>query len=291
MISTVILGILLLIILVAIGVFVVGSGNSKFGAAATAGAAMIVFLIVAAFSCTYIVGTRQVGIVTKWNKPTGETFDSGLHIVLPWTDVHEMDAAIQNDVYNGLSRIQVRLGNNSTALADANIRWEINQADADDIFQQYKTFDNVRSNLVTRNLQTALNEAFTKFNPLEDDVDNTNNLSAVTANALKLMREKSGSQVRILDLSIPVIDYDEQTEQKINNINGANADLTKATIDKKTAEQKRLAAEELSKQAPPNLNVAIAACLNRMAESGTNLNCFPIGNGVVPTLAIPNPAG
>ena len=42
--------------------------------------------------------------------------------------------------------------------------------------------------------------------------------------------------------------------------------------------------------APPDLRIAIANCLNKMAETGHNLNCFPIGQGVVPTLAIPNPA-
>ena len=259
----------------------------------TAAVAGIVFLIALVFSCTSIVGTRQVGIVTKWNKPTGETFDSGLHFILPWTDVHEMDAAIQNDVYNGDRRIQVRLGNNSTALADANIRWEIVQDQADELFQQYKTFDNVRSNLIERNLRTALNEAFLKFDPLagepaKGDPPNAT-LSTVTADALELLKQKSGDQVRILDLSIPVIDYDDNTEQKINAINAARAETTRAEQDKKTAEQRAEAAKILANQPVPNLAISIAACVNKMAETGQNLNCFPIGGNVLPTLDIPMP--
>ncbi|ARW57165.1 band-7-like membrane protein [Mycobacterium phage Riparian] len=267
------------------------------------GTSALVFLISLVLACTTIVGTRQVGIVTQWNRPTGETLSNGLHFILPWTSVHEMDAAIQNDVYNGDHRIQVRLGNNSTAMADVNVRWEIKPDQADELFQQYKTFDNVRSNLVERNLRTVLNEAFMAFDPLAGDpkppvgpdgkptgpAPKPVTLSSVTADALAQLQAKS-DQVTILDLSVPVIDYDDNTEQKINAINAARADTTRAEQEAKTAEQKRLAAEELAKQPIPDLRIAIAACVNKMAETGQTLNCFPLGNNVVPTLQVPNPA-
>ena len=114
-------------------------------------------------------------------------------------------------------------------------------------------------------------------------------LNSVTQNALALMRDKSGDQVEIIDLSIPVIDYDDNTEQRINAINAARAETTKAEQDAKTAEQRAAAAKVLANQPVPNLSIAIAACVNKMAETGQNLNCFPIGSNVVPTLAIPNP--
>lgn len=268
----------------------------------------VIFLVFGLFT---IVGTRQIGIATSFGKPTGQTFSNGLHWKLPWVSTVEMDAAIQNDVYkndgdHGDHRIQVRLGNNSTALADVNIRWQIEQDQADELFQQYKTFDNVRSNLVERNLRTALNEAFTKFDPLAGDpvapvgpdgkptgapAPKKVDLNSVTQNALDLIRAKSGGQVDILDLSIPVIDYDDNTEQRINAINAARADTTKAEQEAKTAFQKRLAAEELARQPVPNLQISIAACVNKMAETGTSLNCYPIGSNVLPTMSVPNPAG
>lgn len=240
-----------------------------------------------------VVGTRQVGIETSFGKPTGRTFGNGIHFKAPWAKVTEMDAAIQNDVYQGEHRIAVRLGNNSTAAADVNIRWNINQDAADELFQQYKTFDNVRSNLIERNLRTALNEAFTKFDPLAVPKEGQQrvDLNSVTLDSLNLMRQKSGTQVDILDLSIPIIDYDDQTEGRINAINGAIADTTRATQEAKTAAQRRLAAEELARQPVPNLQIAIAACVNKMAETGQSLNCFPLGTNVVPTLAVPNPGG
>lgn len=262
----------------------------QFGAFILACVALVCFVVLLIFSCTVIVGTRQTGIVTKWNRPTGETLNNGLHFVLPWTQVHEMDTAIQNDVFNGDKRISVRLGNNSTAQADANVRWQINPDQADELFVQYKTFDGVRSNLVERNLRTALNEAFTKFDPLSSDPAK-NNLSNVVPDALNLLRAKAGNQVEIVDLSVPIIDYDDQTEQRINAINQARADTTRAEQETKTAEQKRKAAEQLASQPVPDLKIAIAACLNKMASDGVNLSCYPIGQGVVPTLAVPSPLG
>lgn len=258
-----------------------------FGALGVSALALI-FLVSASVN---IVGTRQVGIVTSFGKPTGETLSNGLHIKAPWVQVNDMDAAIQNDVYNGDNRIQVRLGNSSVALADANIRWQIVQDQADELFQQYKTFDNVRSNLIERNLRTAMNEAFTEFDPLVGDENGQNNLTTVTRKALELLQQKAGNQVQILDLSIPVIDYDDKTEERINAISQSRAQTTQAEQDAKTAEQRRKAAEVLAGQPVPDLKIAIAACVNRMAETGVSLNCYPIGANVVPTLAIPNPAG
>ena len=266
------------------------SEDGQFFAFITAAGSLVVVLVSLVIASSNIVGTRQVGIVTSFGKPTGETLSNGYHWLAPWKSVTEMDAAIQNDVFNGDKRIQVRLGNNSTALADANVRWNIVEGKADELYQQYKTFDNVRSNLIERNLRTALNEAFTKFDPLSNDPQK-NNLTTVTADALAALKSKSGNQVEILDLSIPVIDYDEKTEERINAINQSRAQTTQAEQDAKTAEQRRKAAEVLAGQPVPDLKIAIAACVNRMAETGVSLNCYPIGGSVVPTLAVPNPAG
>lgn len=261
------------------------------GAATMVGSfAIVVAVIFLLFGLFTIVGTRQVGIVTSFNKPTGETFSNGLHFKAPWVNVTEFDAAVQNDVYNGDNRISVRLGNNSTALADANIRWQIKQDAADELFVQYKTFDGVKSNLIDRNLRVALNESFGGFDPLAPENEaKTNNLAAVTTKSLKLLREKVGDQVEILDVSVPIIDYDEQTEQRINAINGSKADQTRALIEAQTAETRANAAKALANMPPPDLRIAISACLNKMAETGNNLNCLPIGGGVVPTLSIPSP--
>jgi len=247
----------------------------------------VLFLVL---SCTTVVGTRQIGVATQFNRPTGTTYSNGFHFKSPLVQVHEMDGAVQIDTYQGERRIAVRLGNNSTALADASVRWQIKQDAADELFVQYKTFDGVRVNLIERNLKVALNEAFAAFDPLAAKNLDESPLPAIAKEAFELLKKKVGAEVDILDVAVPTIDYDDKTEERINQINEERANTTKAEQEIKTNEARRQAAEKLAGMAPPDLRIAIANCLNKMAETGHNLNCFPIGQGVVPTLAIPNPA-
>lgn len=250
----------------------------------------VITLVTLVVACSTIVGTRQVGVATSFNRPTGVTYSNGIHFKAPWVKVHEMDGAVQIDTYQGDSRIAVRLGNNSTALADASIRWQIKQDAADDLFVQYKTFDGVRANLIERNLKVALNEAFASYDPLARKNLEVSPLPQISAESLELLREKVGAEVEILDVSVPTIDFDDETEKRINEINSERAKTTAAEQEIKTNDAKRKAAETLANMPPPNLSIAIANCLNKMAESGVSLSCFPIGgNGVVPTIAIPNP--
>lgn len=255
-----------------------------------AGVSAVLFVVATLMSTLVIVGTRQVGIATAFNKPTGQTYGNGLHFVAPWVQVHEMDGAIQIDTYQGDNRIAVRLGNNSTAFADASIRWQIKQDEADELFVQYKTFDGVRVNLIERNLKVALNEAFAAFDPLAEKNLDKSPLPDISEEALKLLRDKVGTEVDILDVSVPTIDYDESTENRINQINEERANTTKAAQEVQTNEQRRAAAEKLANMPPPDLRIAIANCVNKMAETGNNLNCFPIGQGVTPILEVPNPS-
>ncbi|TDZ98055.1 SPFH domain-containing protein [Mycobacteroides salmoniphilum] len=284
-----------LLVLIGVALVVLGRRVSARRAVVLGAGVAAIFLavVVLGSSVVTIVGTRQVGIATAFNRPTGQTFNNGLHFKAPWVQVHEMDGAVQIDTYQAVAggdrRIPVRLGNNSTALADASIRWQIKPDSADELFVQYKTFDGVRVNLIERNLKVALNEAFAKFDPLDKKNLEESPLPSIAAQALSLLRSKVGKEVEILDVSVPTIDYDDRTEERINQINEERANTTKAGQEVETNKKKREAAEELAKMPPPDLRISIANCLNKMAETGKNLNCFPIGQGVVPTLSIPNP--
>lgn len=97
--------------------------------AAVAAAAVFFFL-----GCFTIVGTRQFAIMTTFGRPTGVSLNNGFHGKWPWQMTHPMDGAVQIDKYvkegNTDQRITVRLGNQSTALADVSIRWQLKQAAA-----------------------------------------------------------------------------------------------------------------------------------------------------------------
>lgn len=254
----------------------------------TARIVTIALVVIAGFvmllGCFTIVGTRQVAIVTTFNKPTGMTLDNGLHLKLPWQKTSEMDAAIQIDKYVGEDRIKVRLGNSSTADADASIRWQIKQSAADELFVQYKTFDNVRTNLVERNLQVALNEVFASFDPLAPQNLDTSPLPALSAKAAELLKQKVGDQIEILDVSVPVVDFDDNTEGKINQLNAERANTAVALQAQKTAEAQKRANEIIASSVSNDPNVVVSNCITKALDKGISpLGCWP-GNGVVPTV-------
>lgn len=243
----------------------------------------VLFIILGSFT---IVGTRHIGIVTSFNRPTGTTLNNGVHPKWFWQSTNEMDAAIQIDKYVGDQRIKVRLGNSSTALADASVRWEIKQDAADELFVQYKTFDNVRINLVERNLQVALNEVFASFDPLAPQNLDVSPLPALSTQALNLLRDKVGSQVEILDVSVPVIDFDDNTEGKINQLNAERANTAVAKQAQQTADAQAEANRKLSSSVSNDPNVIVANCISKALDKGLSpLGCWP-GTGAMPTIPV-----
>lgn len=266
------------------------------------------FLILGAFT---IIGTRQVGIATSFGRPTGTTFENGLHWKAPWANVTEMDGSIQ---YNSYKRegeqdnpVNVRLGNNSIAAADVTIRWEIKQPAAPELFVQYKTFDKVRENLIERNLQVALNQVFQSFDPLSSQWVNGAPLSDFANDAKEKLNTIVGGQVNILDISIAKLDYDDRTEDKLNRQNEERANTEVARQQVKTAEEQakaataqaeqqiltaeaeKQAAELRAQQPPPNLPAAVADCIRKLSDAQKDPSGCWGQIGGAPLITLPRP--
>lgn len=272
----------LAVIGVIIGIFARGEERAaSFAGAIVAG---IVGLVFFAFAATTVVGTRQIGIETKFGRPTGTTLTNGLHLKSPVTSVTEMDGAVQIDQHKDGGRIKVRLGNSSTADADVSVRWQIKPDAAPELFLQYKTFDNVRINLVTRNLQVALNEVFATFDPLAPKNLDRSPLPELSTQAKNILAAKVGSQVEILDVAVPTIDYDDGTEQKINQLNQERAATAVAEQAKMTALAQAAANANLAASVSRDPNVLVSKCLDITREKGLALLCWP--TTPVPTIPV-----
>lgn len=275
------ISVVITVIAVIVALFLRGDERSaSFVVAAIAGFIGLIFLV---FASTTVVGTRQIGIETTFGRPTGSTLSNGLHLKAPWSQVTEMDGAVQIDQHKGDSRIKVRLGNSSTADADVSVRWQIKQDATPELFVQYKTFDNVRANLVTRNLQVALNEVFASFDPLAPQNLDRSPLPELSEKAKVILAAKVGDQVDILDVAVPTIDYDDGTEQKINQLNQERAATAVAEQAKKTAVEQAKANGELAGSVSHDPNVLVSKCLDIAREKGLALLCWP--TPVMPTIA------
>src|ERR1700761_5360038 len=144
----------------------------------------VIFLLA---SSIQIVSTKNVGIETSFGKTSGH-LSNGIHLTAPWVTVTEMDAAIQTDSYTGSSCLDVRIANQQTACVNISIRWRIQPDQADYLFQNYRTFDNVRDSLVTRELTAAVNNQLTNYNPL-------NSISATSTGAANYPTNPSLTQI------------------------------------------------------------------------------------------------
>jgi regulator of protease activity HflC (stomatin/prohibitin superfamily) len=253
------------------------------GAAAVVFGVGVMFLLLGCFT---IVGTRQIAIQTSFGRPTGVALNNGLHAKMPWTITHEMDGAIQIDKYVGNDQILIRLGNSSTAKADVSIRWQLKQGAAPELYQQYKTFDNVRVNLVERNLAVALNEVFASYDPLAPQNLDRSPLPELAKKATNILRGEVDTQVEIIDVNVPTISYDHGTEDKINQLNQQRAQTSIAAEAQKTAEAQAKANEIISRSISNDPNVVVQNCINSaIAKNISPLGCWP-ATPVMPTVPV-----
>jgi regulator of protease activity HflC (stomatin/prohibitin superfamily) len=242
---------------------------------------LLVFVLI--LGSTTIVSTRNIGVVTTFGRPGG-TLTNGLHVKAPWQSVTEMNGTIQIDNHTGEAATTVRLGNNSTAFVENSVRWRIQPAAADELFLDYRDFDNVRDNLVTRELRAALNEVFADFDPLSPENSDGANVQALGDKVAEKLRAKVGGQIEIINVIVPLVNYDQATQDRINALNVEKANTRVAEQRAKTAAAEAKANEILAASVSNDPNVLVSKCLDAAREAHISpLGCWP-NTSVVPTV-------
>jgi regulator of protease activity HflC (stomatin/prohibitin superfamily) len=242
-------------------------------------------LLVLVLGSTTIVSTRNIGVVTTFGRPGG-TLTNGLHAKAPWQNVTEMNGTIQIDNHPGELATTVRLGNSSTANVDNSVRWRIQPAAADELFLDYRDFENVRDNLVTRELRAALNEVFSGFDPLSPENSEGANVRALGDEVAEKLRAKVGAQIEIINVIVPLVNYDGATQDRINALNVEKANTRVAEQRAKTAAAEARANEILAASVSNDPNVLVSKCLDAAREAAISpLGCWP-GTPVVPTVPV-----
>ena len=260
------------------------------------------FALLLLLSSLIMVGTKQVGVVTTFNRPTG-TMTNGLHVKAPWQKVTEMDGTIQTDSYVGggkVTCIDIRIGNGSVACIDTTIRWRIVPDEADVLFQDYRNQkddvnDAVQESLVKRELTGALNEVYGSYDPLAAVKGGENiEVDALSAkvqtamlNRVKTLGEGT-AQVEVLSVTTPLIRLDSTTQDKIDAYQQEVANTRIAEQKQATAEAEAEANNAISASISKDPNVLAYKCLNIMdqlakSEQGVpvGMYCFPGGNAPV----------
>ncbi len=244
-----------------------------------AGAALIIVL-----NSYTIVPARNLGVPVSLGQP-GDVINNGFHPIAPWATVETFDATVKTLVVDQ----SVRLGNGGTATVDASIQWQIDPAKNNflNLYRQYRTFDNIQTNVIQRDFASALNDAFEQFDPLA--VVDANGQITVQMSDLAdklLVAMKAAVPVGLI-VSNPKIlppKYPPAIEEQINNMIAAATATRVADQQKKTALLIQQANQIL---AEGNLSpgVLYQNCLTMVEKMGANLppafSCGAPGANVV----------
>lgn len=251
------------------------------GIALTAGAIAVLML---AFTTTVIVPARTVGVAVAFGKPVS-VLENGFHLKAPWTKVEKFDLAIQNSTYNGDNSIEARLANSAKARVDASIQWQLKPNGMMETFMDYREMDAIRAQLVDRNFRAALNEVMANHDPLanlNEDGEPSANLAALAADVKEIMEETLSEQIEVRSVTIPIINYDEATQGRIDQLQTEMANTRIAQQQKRTnteiSEGNKILEGSLTNQ------ILTDKCIDAVEKSGASpLGCFP-GAAAVPTV-------
>ncbi|MFI7649807.1 SPFH domain-containing protein [Micromonospora sp. NPDC049460] len=221
-------------------------------------------------SSAHSVPIRSVGIVTSFGKPTGKVTGSGLKWVAPWQKVGEWDAGRQKyDHIGGEHCVRVRTGTLADACVEVLVEWQVRPENAPKQFMDYKgDFDSFRGQRVGVQLDSAVNDAFATYNPLEKIDANTGNLNVDLkpfAESIKASAEtRLSSDVDILSVTITRVNHDDKTEGNIKAFQDKLAQTRNLEQDRKNAAIQKQITETNAKVDK------VSRCLEIAERNGSN---------------------
>ena len=164
------------------------------------------------------VPARNVAVVTINGKPSGVVTNGG-HWMEPWAKLTYFPTVIQP--VNNFDQV-VRLKNNTEATVDVSAQWQIdpnNQFLA--LYNNWQTFDNIRDNVVKRELQVALNDQFAGWDPMAVIDQTGGSTVAVTSLAGPVEQEVNAAMPNGLVLrsvKIVGITYSKDVQANLNAV-------------------------------------------------------------------------
>lgn len=272
--------------------------NPRLNVRIGAGSVLLVGLIFLLFSSFTMVGTKNVAVMTVAGRPVGY-LDNGFHWKTPWQKPHEISDAVQTDTYasdpedatkkqGGATDncVHVRIERQAIACVNVSIRWQIRPQGVDYLYRNYKSNTHIQDNVVLRDLQQALNQAFASYDPLGVDADGKNTNPQLTVYAGQVLRQLSGKDghsgeigqwIDVQSVILPLLSYDNDTEKKVQQVL-QQISLTRVA---QQAEQTALAQSKANKALAASVsndpNVLVSKCLDILKEAVDKGQQLPAG--------------
>ena len=279
----------MVLLLVAVAMFAAGSKGSGRKLAVVP---LILGLVLGGLACTTIIQAKNVGVLTTFGKPT-RSLSAGLHVKAPWQKVTELDGTKITNKYTDNQRIEVRIGDGTTAAVETAIRWSIVAEKADEIYADYRSDDvneNVREALVKTVFKNAINAVFGQYNPTAElvtvdpnsdkrlnFVPDYDGLAAEVTDSMKQRVTASGGYVQIEFVTISGISLSPETQKKINEFQAEVARTQVALQAERTNRAQAAANKALSNSVSDNPNVLVSRCLDTLQSMVESQQPVPAG--------------
>lgn len=206
------------------------------------------------------VPTRNVGIVTEFNKPTGRTTGAGLKWHAPWQSIDDWDASRNTFDRLGKNCLWVSVSGGRACIA-VQVEWSAKAENAPQDWAAYKAVDNIdggrfgtfEARRVRPQMDAAITTAFTSFNPLGQADPATGALKAPDLNKEYLVTLKEalvanlGTSITIDSIAFGTPTYDEATTQAISRFGQKTLEAQNLKVDEANAKTRaRITATDAS---------------------------------------------
>lgn len=196
-------------------------------------------LVIVFFLSSTIVSARSVGIETTLGKYT-RTLDNGFHWKSPVSKVEEFPTTAQ---YLD-TQAPITFAGGGSGTQSLTVRWTIRADEAGTLWEKYRSFENVRDQLVQPTVKDSVRAVFANYSPVDArSGDNVRKISEQITNDLTHTLAPSGINVDSISLTGTGLDesaqksLDRVTEAQ-SNIERAKADFERAKIEAKTDQER-----------------------------------------------------
>jgi regulator of protease activity HflC (stomatin/prohibitin superfamily) len=204
----------------------------------------VVCVVIASVST---VPTRNVGIVTEFNKPTGRTTGAGLKWHAPWQSIDDWDASGQTYAHLGDGCVWVTIAAQRRACIPVQIEWSARAERAPENWAAYKEVDDLSrfetfvARRVNPQINAAMTSVFATFDPLKAVNAATGDAPAPDLNATykkpltEALGAALGEDIAVRSVAFEAPRYDEPTTNAINAYGQKVLEARNLTIDEANA--------------------------------------------------------
>lgn len=192
-----------------------------------AGLVSVALLLTASVST---VPTRNVGIVTAFNKPTGRTTGAGLKWHAPWQSIDDWDSSGQTYAHLDKACVWVAIAAQRRACIPVQVEWNSKADRAPENWAAYKEVDGIdggrfgtfTARRVNPQINAALTTVFSTFDPLGTVDVKTGDAPAPDLNKthkqplLDALQANLGNDIVVRSIAFETPQYDKPTTEAIN---------------------------------------------------------------------------